>query len=1000
MSKKISKIFGVVLTLMVLASLMAVATPASAGTLSISAESDVPKTEGNILAPVGTDILDLAVNGNTIYAATTDTASAGILYKSTDGGNTWKSLETSTDWSAADVLQVAVAQDDPNVVVTIQENFHVLYSSNGGNSWSNMGLPTGATALYDIDVSTGTTHYVAAGGTNATGADMWTIKLDIAQSFIAQNGATGFKTAEAYVKAVKFSPNFPTDKIVTAISGNTTDAYFQVFRLEVGQYKWNGSIPFYALADWGTGYSLATIAGGLSAASITLDGGYLGTDPQTRVAFVGIAAGGSTTADGVIRVVDTYQKTFSTWSAGDEGGVGSVAYKTGGKLIAGSFGTNTVYVDTDPLASTPMFDRVTTLKQPGGTGPTQVAWSGTNAVAGTAGDESAFAVSADSGYSFNDVSLIDTVLSILDDVAVNAAGNKIYMTSHNGTATSVWLKQSGVAWMRTLSYVAADTDKASFLVRIAPENDAAVYLASKTSATADMWASKDSGLNNWKSIPAYKLATVVDFIVKDANTVYAVDSTQFSQTTNAGVSWATAVSLDGLTATNISLAPNGNIFVGGTSYFSFSKDAGATFDRSVTSPASGNVYIIPTNDYATSNYIYAAVGKSTASTVKRGQAIKTSQTWSTRAPTIPVGQVIVGAGVFSNVPYILTGNATDGAFYRALNLTKDVSEGLELWSSMTTTQGLQAAPQALRFSNGPKLWYISTESKALYSTVDPIATAGPTQTSPADKFLVTLNATKGDAYNVTFIWSRYATDKITQMQLQVAVDSTFNGVIYDYTFADVTTDSIARVVGPSMNSPNTANFNPGGTYYWRVRVGQTGPLYSPWSTTRSFTIAPPIDFNLVAPTVGATGISSAPTFSWTAFQGAIGYEIAVSTDPTFAILDYSHTTTATFYKPEETLKYDTTYYWRVRGVTGAAPEGKAAPGGAWVNGIFTTGSAPVAPTPPVIIQQPTVPEIKIIEVPVEKPAPIPDYLLWAIISIGAILIIALIVLIVRTRRVA
>jgi hypothetical protein len=64
---------------------------------------------------------------------------------------------------------------------------------------------------------------------------------------------------------------------------------------------------------------------------------------------------------------------------------------------------------------------------------------------------------------------------------------------------------------------------------------------------------------------------------------------------------------------------------------------------------------------------------------------------------------------------------------------------------------------------------------------------------------------------------------------------------------------------------------------------------------------------------------------------------------------------------------------------------------------------PEEAAPPIIIEEkpaPPAPEI-ILEVP-PTPAPvqvIPDYLLWVIVAVGAVLIIAVIVLIVRTRRV-
>jgi len=127
----------------------------------------------------------------------------------------------------------------------------------------------------------------------------------------------------------------------------------------------------------------------------------------------------------------------------------------------------------------------------------------------------------------------------------------------------------------------------------------------------------------------------------------------------------------------------------------------------------------------------------------------------------------------------------------------------------------------------------------------------------------------------------------------------------------------------------------------------------------------------------------------------------LATDPTFAIVEWSHSTTDTFYANTEPLNYKTTYYVRVRGVTGTPPAAQQpAPGGPWATAVFTTINQPTTPPPPIVItsnpSQPTV-----ITVPVPGPAqPIPSYLLWTIIAIGAILIIALIVLIVRTRRVS
>jgi len=99
---------------------------------------------------------------------------------------------------------------------------------------------------------------------------------------------------------------------------------------------------------------------------------------------------------------------------------------------------------------------------------------------------------------------------------------------------------------------------------------------------------------------------------------------------------------------------------------------------------------------------------------------------------------------------------------------------------------------------------------------------------------------------------------------------------------------------------------------------------------------------------------------------------------------------------------DTTYYWRVR-VDEPFRSG-------WAEDSFKVGEAKALP--PVTVEIPSAPEIKV-EVPPAPavtlpapqvvippaPAPIAPGYIWGIIVIGAILVIALIVLIIRTRRV-
>ena len=131
-----------------------------------------------------------------------------------------------------------------------------------------------------------------------------------------------------------------------------------------------------------------------------------------------------------------------------------------------------------------------------------------------------------------------------------------------------------------------------------------------------------------------------------------------------------------------------------------------------------------------------------------------------------------------------------------------------------------------------------------------------------------------------------------------------------------------------------------------------------------------------------------------------------SEDPTFTIIEWSYNVDQAFYKVDEPLRYDTTYYWRVRGVLAEPYQvGRSwvTPATPWATGIFTTEAEPVEEAEAIVIEPPK-PEVNV-EIPptkvtVEPAAPaIPTYMLWVIVAVGAVLIIALIVLIVRTRRV-
>jgi len=178
--------------------------------------------------------------------------------------------------------------------------------------------------------------------------------------------------------------------------------------------------------------------------------------------------------------------------------------------------------------------------------------------------------------------------------------------------------------------------------------------------------------------------------------------------------------------------------------------------------------------------------------------------------------------------------------------------------------------------------------------------------------------------------------------------------------------------------------------------------------------APPAAPNLAigsgaVPALGATGVAVDTTLAWAAVAGATSYDIVIAEDSTladkFAVINYSATSPIAMHKipADQILKYDQIYWWRVRSVSAAGAS-------AWTISSFTTMKEPAAPTvaPTTTVVTTTVPVVTsvpapiiTVQIPTTEPVEvIPPYLLWAVVAVGIILVIAVVVLIVRTRRIS
>jgi hypothetical protein len=210
----------------------------------------------------------------------------------------------------------------------------------------------------------------------------------------------------------------------------------------------------------------------------------------------------------------------------------------------------------------------------------------------------------------------------------------------------------------------------------------------------------------------------------------------------------------------------------------------------------------------------------------------------------------------------------------------------------------------------------------------------PTLLSPLD-------GTTNQPVPSQLIWAAY--QGAATYKVQVATNPTFaTGIaVNDSTVTD-TTKILAGLARGTL-------------FYWRVSARNSSGGASAFSTTRSFTTAPPAPVvpTLLSPADGAIDVATSSVIRWRKSAGALAYHLQISQDSTFAgsLLVNDSTLTDTV-KTLSGAQNSTKYFWRVNSSgTGGASTYSAV----W---RFTTVTA-APPTPSLVtpandaINQPT-----------------------------------------------
>jgi hypothetical protein len=1025
MKNKLSKIWGVSLVVMLLVSMLAVASPVSADDNEWETET-IPSATGYVLLN-GSDVTDIAISGDTIYAVT----GGDYVYKSTNGGETWTQHPSTTLDTAVhgsfDAHLIAVAPDNPDVVAVVDTSQPlVAVTTTGGAKWASLGTivnNVGATkytagTINDVAVSAterDINQVAVAGSDNSTNgmANIWSFNLGGA---VTQWSQLGFPSSSAFsvttdystVAAIEFSPAFASDQVLVAlVEDDDNSTGNDVINLEMYSFSgknWN---------ETGAGFigypvNIVTDVGitGIDSASLSLDPGYIASDDVSRVSFIGLDITGGTTAtayNGIWRSKDITVKAVHQAAANQ---VKSVAYD-GTNLVAGADDSNIVWRCADPLATSPTVQAASGLKRPSGATDTVVLWSGANVVAGTSGDDSAFAVSTDNGKTFNDLSLVDSTIVTVNDVAVAADGSVVYMVTDDGVDLSVWRQAS--AWTRILN-IQSDT---GYLARVAPDDSDVLYVLKKNGTK--IYYTSDAGATKWspRTVAGGAGTDLADMAVESADVAYAIQSNgSVIKSTNAGFTWGRASVTDLSAGGTIVVVDTNTLLATSTDgYVAYSTDGNASWTditKQVTT-SGGTIQVVADADFANNNIIYAATSAGGGEVWKWevGQAMteKWVDIFNDGGPAPAIGddfrtnEGVYGMAIEGGVLYVLTydTDTTMSYLWQCLEPTKSTKSAPPgSWNAVATDAGisLNNSPKAMKVSTGSvKIW--APDGANLYSLVDALGTETPVLVAPAEGLSNPVNPVTGKANELVFSWDRIS--NATDYVLKITYDAAGKEQV---TRIAVSSEKplVTQAVGPDQTGDARVNWMPGTTYYWTVQASE--PLNSQKSETRSLSTQPGAALvpEVLSPANGASAISDTPAFSWSPVSGATLYEWQLASLPTeesFASPVDTAEIAGTAVVPTDTLA-DGQYFWRVRAIEPVLGDWSAISN-------FTVAAAAAAPGEDIVINVPeiVIPEQEppIINLPptTTEPAVTPGYI-WAIIIIGAVLVIAIIVLIVRTRR--
>lgn len=877
--------FGLGLALAVIICLIIPARPPSAhaGTMKWDVV-DTPSSTGNVIvSPSEINAIAVGFDSKTFYAVDIPNSK---VYRSLNAGITWDDLSNhlASAGAALPAWNIAMAPDNPNFIAMVTSNGGlprgVFVSTDGGANWQNTNCPA-VSSISAIAISPNYGGYdIAIGTRTGTGNGSIYIFQTSGQGNWASQGFSGD------ILAVKFSPNYRDDSSLVTLSAHAAGTYINIgiYDRAANTTNWSTWGPVEVTTTGGTSPTAAQVI----TADLELPTDFSGQAPSLRRIYVSLDAPAAST--GIYRFDDTVGYLLMPTPAPLR--ISSIAYYgtySSGKLLAGEVRGNTTTASvvtwfTDATTSYPGICWYQAQKAPTGGGNSgfanaQVIWSpdGSRAYCatssaplnnqaswpgsystGTALDESALSLSPDNGETWNQLSLIDTEISFLSDVAVTPASDIIYLASinnHGGINNfdSIWRttgSPTGKIWERVLCLLSTSND---LIMRTSNfGNDPTIYFASRL--TSDLRQSPDGG-QTWNStLPG---VNVTDFTVTRINDVphlYVLDNNYVRRGVSNGQTWQWAPKTDTTlnTGHTISATPTSAVVVGDNTegMVAYSLDGGVSFQRTTAIPQPAKMHVIADYRFRNATIIYAA-SDSVGSDIYNWVTGSNLGWTAMGAPGLSfygIAQIETLYGAWSNggntavdrtlepeklgPPYIewdsVNVGLAPGVVFTREPLSLKISAGINLWAiddrPYTATTG--------------QLWnfYDCFSPSPQYTPSPPpsrdVLFQAPIPTSPVIDEVIPVYVDTGDIGDIVFKWKHQTA--AVEYELWLAEDEAFSQVVLQQAIKRESQQS------PGWTLPETVSLEKGKKYYWKIRVSQaeTGEKgKGQWSKVMSFSIA-------------------------------------------------------------------------------------------------------------------------------------------------------------------